>query len=76
MHDSNSSSRATSHKKSINRKSSSDYENKLYNNEIFKQVFLENLFNMLREKYKKIDVKIIFTAREIQFSIAHVVSKV
>ena len=43
---------------------------------MFKQISLDNPFNMLKEKYKKADIKNMFTAREIQNSIAHVVSKV
>ena len=37
---------------------------------------MENPFNRLKGKYKKADIKNIFTARAIEISIAHVVSKV
>ena len=53
IYDSNTSSMATSHKKATNKNSSSDYDNELYNNEIFKQVSLENPFNVLKEKIQE-----------------------
>ena len=52
---------ATSRKKAVNKNSSSDYDNELYNNKIFKQISLENPFNMLKGKYKKADIKYLFT---------------
>ena len=76
IYDSNTSSTTTSHKKASNKKSGSDYDNALYNIEIFKQVSLENSFNMLKEKYKKANVQNMFSSREIEISIAHIVSKV
>ena len=74
--DSNTSLMATSRKKATNKNSNFDCDNELYNHEMFKQISLDNPFNMLKEKYKKADIKNLFTAREIQNSIAHVVSKV
>ena len=57
------------------------YENSInqiqhYNYEQFKQVSLQNTFNELYHKYKKADVRKVFSPQQIESSIQHVVSKV
>ena len=47
-----------------------------YNHQCFKQVSLQNTFNKLHHKYKKTDVRHIFSKQEIGSTIQHVVSKV
>ena len=71
-----STSTATSQNQDYFSNVTSNYRNHQYNYEKFKQVSLQNTFNELYHKYKKADVRKVFSPQQIESSIQHVVSKV